>query len=310
MTEQEDSYLAIFTITTSNRSTLLSTVASICRGVKCENILINFVFDKRSNFNFNSFYKIKELLQKKHVNYKILIKEFEGISHARNYGFKKYKSNFHIFIDDDVILSACLLSILKDILKKKYQYKILFVPMHKEYINSINYNPQKIYINSINKKKLRLDPYYRSTCKVFEIKKLEHLKWITCIGRCIILYTPYVSSKTIHDRFDESFKGWGVEDIEYGYRQQKTGTKIRKIPISCIHMYHKIPNSHLEELKTNLFSFEKKYPTNFSPVGYRLFTFGKLTLLTWANIEETLSLQNKRDFYYMNLHMTGKGSKK
>lgn len=117
MMEQEDSYLAVFTITTSNRSTLLSTVASICYGVQHENIFINFIFDKKSDFNIKNFHNIKELLQEKHINYQILVKEFKGISHARNYGFKNCNSHFRIFIDDDVILSTCLISVLKNISK-------------------------------------------------------------------------------------------------------------------------------------------------------------------------------------------------
>jgi Predicted glycosyltransferases len=67
--------------------------------------------------------------------------------------------------------------------------------------------------------------------------------------------------------FDEKFKGWGLEDTEFGYRLSKNGVKIMYNPgIEAFHQYHDEQFTREKEIEweRNLKYFMSKYKEDFS----------------------------------------------
>jgi glycosyltransferase involved in cell wall biosynthesis len=66
--------------------------------------------------------------------------------------------------------------------------------------------------------------------------------------------------------FDENFKGWGLEDSEFGYRQNRNGVKIMYNPnIEAFHQYHdeQFTRDKALEWDRNLKYFIGKYENDF-----------------------------------------------
>jgi len=61
--------------------------------------------------------------------------------------------------------------------------------------------------------------------------------------------------------FDESFRGYGAEDWELGYRLYKNGARFLLDPSTfCYHQEHPISSNNFPEAMGNLYQFMKKHP--------------------------------------------------
>jgi GT2 family glycosyltransferase len=71
--------------------------------------------------------------------------------------------------------------------------------------------------------------------------------------------------------FDNSFIGWGCEDLDFGYRLYKNGCKfIKQIDISSVHQEH--PINFIDKGEDNIIYFTKKYES----IDLLLFYYGYL----------------------------------
>lgn len=245
---------------------------------------ILIVLDKRTTIK--NVASTVAILKDNQISYKIIHTRFVNISHARNWGLNYGNAKYHLFLDDDIMLSP---DFFDELFKLKIYSTTLCIPQFLEYIDANElYDKTKTW-ETLDKELIRVDPYYKNVSEVLDNKAYNSIKWVACIGRCIILVTPN-ADKTI-SMFDEDFRGWGVEDIEFAYRNYKQGVKLIKIPASCLHLCHRIAVSHIADLSKNLLRFEEKYSDEFDPIAYRLFTFGKLSLSSWIKINQILKEQ-------------------
>lgn len=294
MVQEDKNYQGVITIVTMGKRTLISTIQNIATYIINKNFLILLVLDKKASIQ--TITSATEILKNNHLNYQIVHTDFINIAHARNFGFRYRDVKYHLFLDDDIILSP---NFFEELFSLKICTPTLCVPTFFEYVDSNEvYHKAKTWKN-LDKDLIRMDPYYKSTATVFN-NRYKSIKWISCIGRCLVIITPHSKNNIL--MFDEDFDGWGVEDIEFAYKNFNNGVEISKISASCIHLYHRIEKSHIEDLNKNLFKFEKKYDNKLDPVAYRLFTWGKLSLDSWIKMKQILQSQDAKNMYHMNYH--------
>lgn len=294
MVQEDKNYEGIITIVTMGKNTLTSTIQNISTYLFSKKFLVLLVLDKK--VSIKKITSAIAILKNNHLNYQIIHTDFINMAHARNWGLKYSNVKYHLFLDDDVILSP---NFFEELFKLKICTPTLCVPDFFEYVDSNEMYYEAKTWEMLDKDLIRMDPYCKSTSNTFN-SKYKSIKWISCIGRCIVIITPYSNNEVLI--FDENFDGWGVEDIEFAYRNFNNGVKITKFSASCIHLYHKIKKSHIEELNKNLFRFEKKYNNKLDPVAYRLFTWGELSLDSWIKMKQILQNQGTKNIYHMNYH--------
>ncbi len=181
--------------------------------------------------------------------------ERSGAAFARNKGIEKAKGEFVIFLDCDQIVKS-------DFVYEHYKFHenantddlILQIGMRNDL-----HEGQIIDIYNINKCTFDID------CreKVFEI----YSENMACLkGSWHLVFSNNISiSRSILDKyggFDENFKGWGLEDCEFGYRMFKQGVKILYNPnIEAFHQYHEFiwSEERVEGWKRNINYFIQKY---------------------------------------------------
>lgn len=220
-----------------------------------------------------------------------------GRAMARNIGIDMAKGDIIIFSDDDTIVEPSFVRQHKDSHNKNVNV-IVLGKRKRVYIG--NKNIEKEYIdwrgcrNVIQKNIVRNDSYEVLSRKIFfEPSRMcmYSIPWI-----CSITANMSISKRLLIEvgKFDGEFKGWGIEDIELGYRLHQK---------KCIFMYYdNIVNYHIEhhrditkmnvELQENMRRFYKKY-NDRNIVKYWEFLTGDITLRDL--IRETQEEEKKCD---------------
>lgn len=184
-------------------------------------------------------------------------------SRARNFGWKAAEGEIIIFVDSDIIVRNNYLyevdrcySFDRDLLVIGTR---LMLPD-----NTVNYNEDEWY--AIEKKA------YNGGMNVLEIRHLifEYLSYNLSVHRfpwmnvfsCNMVVPREWLEKV--DGFDESFKGWGKEDVDLGYRLYKAGIKIIvNNRLEVLHQYHSSSAASAEKDQTNKKQFLKRHPEAF-----------------------------------------------
>ena len=148
----------------------------------------------------------------KYINTRLINIKENSISKKRNFGIKFATGKKLIFLDDDSIIDN---NYLKDC-KKNYNSKFVI------YCGKISYNG------------LNLSNYQRfkySIHKKYNLKKYLEAKNIVTMN--MIANREFIIKNNLY--FNEFFKGYGLEDYEFGYRVIQKGFKIKSIKANIIH---------------------------------------------------------------------------
>ncbi|PHM48218.1 glycosyltransferase [Xenorhabdus miraniensis] len=207
----------------------------------------------------------------------------QGISVARNIGIDAASGEIIILTDDDVILNPTFVSAhIFEHLKEKNL--VVVGDRYNLYCSNLMHDSFK---SSLAKalhgdmdellKKTRRDFYGKITLKLFDVEyqNYHHARWICFVARNVSVRK---SDLVKVGSFDEKFIGWGVEDVELGYRLYLYGIcyKYRKDAI-VYHLEHPVGSNRLRDINKNFDYFMRKH-TTVAPIVYKEFTFGKISL--------------------------------
>jgi len=187
-----------------------------------------------------------------------------GASFARNKGIEKANGDILIFMDCDEIAKPDFV-FSHYIFFQNIQDEILQVGFRN---NIVPY--AEVKLENIDNVLTTADVRE----KVFE--KFSY-NFGSLIGAWGLVFSCNISvhRKTVekYGGFDENFKGWGLEDIEFGYRLNKNGVKIVFNP--NIYLYHQYHNFNLEGFKEgfgkNLEYFISKYDGDLHALQLSIF---------------------------------------
>ncbi len=188
-------------------------------------------------------------------------------SKARNAGIMAAQGEIIVFLDADIIVKEDYISkvddyfkVNRDILLIGFRVMLTEEVTHEELSGTNALKGEKFKINKFGKLELRHFLFegssYNSRCNMYP--------WIH------VFSCNMAVSKELLDRsgfFDENFKGWGMEDVELGYRLYKCGAKIViSNKIEAFHQPHTPTGSSMskeerdKEIDTNTIYFINKHP--------------------------------------------------
>jgi len=179
-------------------------------------------------------------------NLRFIRRHNEGRSGARNYGIMEARGNIILFTDADIIADEHLLE--------------EHLEFHRKFPMSAVVGCE-VQVDSLEEyEKVRKNYLMRRTLHPPSRKKLSWLYFLTgnaSVPREILLEVGM---------FDESFTGYGHEDLELGYRLQKRGLTIRYNPSAINYHWHpvgfeeKCQKMHLAGRSTVRFYLKHKDP--------------------------------------------------
>lgn len=188
------------------------------------------------------------------------------LSRARNTGWRMAQGKLIVFIDSDIIVK-------EDYLKEVYRYynyseNILLLGTRLMLQNDVQVE------SILNKSLFTTKLFTGNNYHVFENRYLLFNKysynasclkypWLKVYGCNLIVPKDFLQKI---GGFDENFKGWGLEDVEFGYRCYKNGLKILvNSRIEVFHQYHGDGTDYIKEnqlplYRKNIDYFINKYP--------------------------------------------------
>ena len=187
--------------------TLLATLDAIKKQKKFSGALEILVCGETKNINLKYIKNLNKFISTRFIN----IKE-NSISKKRNKGIKHAIGKNLIFLDDDSIIDHNYFINCK----KNINSRSIF------YCGKITYNNQNL--NNYQRFKHSVHKKY-NTIKNLKAKNIVTMNMI--VNRKLI-----VENKLY---FNETFKGYGLEDYEFGYRVIQKGFKIKSINANIIH---------------------------------------------------------------------------
>lgn len=228
------------------------------------NVFEVIVIDDGSD-NDNKKY-ILSLFPNLKISYKYFPRsEKSGSSFARNKGIELSKGEYLIFLDCDQMVQPD------------------FVESHLKFF-SVSINPHFVLQlgarRNLDQGQDYTQPSLDTLKGTIDIRELlfetysENMALITTAWHLAVSHNFSVSRRAI-DRFgafDEGFKGWGLEDCEFGYRMTKAGLNICFNPnIQAYHQYHEFifDEKRVRAWKENFKFFKEKY--NATEVDLQLF---------------------------------------
>lgn len=189
-----------------------------------------------------------------------------GLAASRNVGARASNSDLLLFIDNDIVMSPRTLyshiklhNSSKGIMVTSRIFdvdKSCFDDIMQE-LNSTKTFPQD-YLN--NHLCGSMDPYFSIREAMLNSGNVSP-KSMWVLGACFCISMP----KTIYEQaggFDENFKGWGPEDIEFNYRAFKAGFNLTYCPQAvCYHLDNcrKKKDQLIFDLSRNIKYFYNKY---------------------------------------------------
>ncbi len=211
---------------------------------------------------------IKDMEKKYDFKYIYLERVVESSrSRARNTGINAANGEIIIFLDGDILLKHNYLEELDKYFKINNEIIVVGnrinlnedVSFEEVSVNSY-YENQKFKLDSINKFEIRhlsyLESSYNAECQLHP--------WLKVYTGNLAVPKKYLDEL---GGFDENFKGWGVEDVELGYRLYMAGAKIIiSNRIETFHQKHdksgnlKISKDKFPEVDRNTEYFIKKHP--------------------------------------------------
>jgi|GEM_PF-2760000 len=190
----------------------------------------------------------------------VMVNEKWNVSRARNMAIKEATGEVIVFIDADIIIPKNYLSNHYET-HKKSKTPLFVAGQTRDYdegldIDNFKLKPFDFYYNEYLSKNIN------------EINLPEDIRWLNKIYIDWSMgwtFNLSLSKKSIINNnlyFDEDFKGWGVEDIEWAYRVVNSGVKmVFSDKIWAIHLphYRDVNKNHTDE-KINFKKMLNKWP--------------------------------------------------
>ncbi|PLS17539.1 hypothetical protein CVD28_11100 [Bacillus sp. M6-12] len=100
--------------------------------------------------------------------------------------------------------------------------------------------------------------YYEDLYRQLEVLDTQYLSWWALFGSNHSLNKKLIE---MVGGYEEGFKGWGIEDVEFAYRLYKAGAKFVFDPDSFLyHQEHPIHSGKVQEGSRNRVLFQRKHP--------------------------------------------------
>jgi GT2 family glycosyltransferase len=186
---------------------------------------------------------------------------------ARNAGIKAAQGDFLVFIDSDMLLKY---DYLKELDKYfKYDENIVVIGNRINLTENISYE-EILCDNYYENPKFKMDNYSKLEARhlnyqVFSYNAQSQINPWLKVYSCNMAVPKRILDKV--GGFDENFKGWGLEDVELGYRLYKNGAKIViSNKIEAFHQKHekggdlKISKDRFKEVDRNSYYFIRRHP--------------------------------------------------
>lgn len=234
--------------------------------------------------------------------------EHQGIAVARNTGIFIARGEIIILTDDDVIVNPTFIKAhMSEHLKSENvivvgdRNNVYFSNLKRESVKRTIENALQGDITDLLKQ-TRRDFYAKQTLSLFKESHSQSKKarWI-----CFVARNVSARKQKLIDvgGFDSGFVGWGVEDIELGYRLYLNGAEYIYQPDAVVyHLEHKVGDNRVRDIMKNLSYFTEKHST-IAPILYKEFTFGQISLedfcLSLENGIKTESKELDKTYYKM-----------
>lgn len=242
------------------------------------------------------------------TNLKIIEKNHSGRAETRNVGIQNSKGKYLIFIDSDMIVDEHFVeNHYKEHQKNKNDIilgKVNHIPA--QYLDDVRQFVDKKENDNLHHFVVN-DNYLNLPNAVFVNDEVgKYIGWICCLfSNCSI--KRYVFEKC--GLFDLSFVGWGLEDIELGYRFYKAGFTFKYCEnIENFHVDHVADkNALLVEMGRNLKRLYNKHPDK-EIKSYMSFLAGfkDLSMLYQDISRKENRYIEGRDFYFKPLSYASK----
>jgi GT2 family glycosyltransferase len=176
--------------------------------------------------------KTKEMIEKLSISnlkyFKIKNLGYRCVSRARNFGIKKSKNEIIIFVDSDIIVTP---NFVLEHIKNHNKDKNLVVIGYTSALETKDKHDKKEIMDLAEKdynkiSTIAIIPNYidrMSTECLNNLNALEKPWEVFLTGNASIRRQHLIG----FGMFDENFRGWGLEDIELGYRLIKRGLKFK-----------------------------------------------------------------------------------
>jgi glycosyltransferase involved in cell wall biosynthesis len=188
-------------------------------------------------------------------------------SRARNEGIKAAEGEFVIFIDGDMLIKNDYLKELDKCFK--VDENIIVIGNRINLTEDISCE-EILYDNYYEYPKFRLDNFAKLETRHLNYKywsynaEGERNPWLKVYSCNLAVPKKFLDK---FGGFDENFKGWGLEDVELGYRLYKGGAKI--VISNKIEAFHQkyeksgilnVDKGRYQEVDRNTLYFIKKHP--------------------------------------------------
>jgi len=205
-----------------------------------------------------SFFDMIEMFSRQ-INLKVIFTNAPwNVSQARNSAMKQARGEYLVLLDADILLPFDFFKNLEK-LHRSADPCCVFAGTLYNYderveIDNVDLPPYSFYKENYlsMSKATNLKADYRNDLKI-------NIPWAFCWTALIVVPRRVIEDKSLF--FDETFTGWGGEDIEWSYRLHKSEIEIIFNNVWCIHLPH-IRNikSNKKSSKSNYDFFLEKWP--------------------------------------------------
>jgi len=200
----------------------------------------------------------------------IIHTENAGLARSRNDGARAARFDQLLFLDSDIVMSPGIIESHLDYFMKTQNPKTIMIS------NIYNFQSE-VYDKSIQKLKednyfdmeffkanisYTIDPFFDIRHKILNVRKNIEQETFWLFGSMFCASMHKQIWETVGG-FDENFKGWGPEDIEFSYRARKAGADfVYNREAICFHLDNqkKDKSKLFHDVQKNVKYFYGKHP--------------------------------------------------
>lgn len=244
------------------------------------------------------------------INLHYIHQQNKGRAAARNTGIKAASGEVIIFLDDDRLVGADFVKQYAGCFEGQQNLDAAFLGKRMNlYMSRFEedfISIRNLVENDIQQilRKAREEYYWR---KAKEAMSMDSVKWILFTTGNVALKTETLKKAGM---FNESFKGWGLEDTELGYRLWKNGVSfIANNKAINYHIEHVRNHDQRKEDETRNHELFYKLHPELPVMLFRKFVYGEISLEEFnGRVKGDMQASNGEGqiFYKMNQMLKGK----